>query len=246
MAHSFPTVGCMIKEAKSVFTKEFKEKSMYMVYAPGRVNIIGEHTDYNEGFVMPMALPLVTVTVGRKIPGNESCIFTTANVKEENKVTIDMNNINREKPLWSRYVKGVIANYKGGSVPAFQAVIHSSVPLGGGLSSSAALEVSIYLFLDELVGQNSVTLLEKALACQKAEHEYPGMPCGIMDQYISLMGKKDHALLIDCRDLTSTLVPLADPNVVILIINTNVKHELTGKMELMLKYNSSGCNDIIL
>lgn len=232
MANAFPTIETLVNEAKNIFTKEFNENAVNMVYAPGRVNIIGEHTDYNEGFVMPMALPLVTVTVGREISGNESVIYTTADVKDENKVIIDMNNINNEPPLWSKYVKGVIANYRGGPVPAFQAVIHSSVPLGGGLSSSAALEVSTYLFLDELVGKNNVTLKEKALACQKAEHEYPGMPCGIMDQYIALMGKRDHALLIDCRDITSKLVPLTDSNIVVLIINTNVKHELTGNENL--------------
>ncbi|KAG5864299.1 Galactokinase, partial [Gonioctena quinquepunctata] len=122
----------------------------------------------------------------------------------------------------------VVANYVGNIPPAFQAVVHTSVPIGGGLSSSASLEVATYLFLDQLTGNKDVLPTDKALACQKAEHDYAGMPCGIMDQFISFMGKKDHALLIDCRQLTSSLIPLKDENIVVLITNSNVKHELTG------------------
>lgn len=235
MAETIPCKKCLIDNAKKIFKNEFQEEPQHVVYAPGRVNIIGEHTDYNDGFVMPMALPLVTVIVGRNVFGEETTVFTTAQL-ENPKISFNMNNITKDGPLWSRYVKGVIANYKGGKAPAFQAVIHSSVPIGGGLSSSAAVEVATYLFLDEVVGQNDVTLIEKALACQKAEHEFAGMPCGIMDQFISLMGKKDHALLIDCKDLTSTLVPFEDPELAILVINSNVKHELTGNIILLMSF----------
>ncbi|VEN50437.1 unnamed protein product [Callosobruchus maculatus] len=134
----------------------------------------------------------------------------------------------RDGPKWSLYIKGVVAKYLGGSPPAFTAVVHSSVPLGGGLSSSASLEVATYVFLDALTGDTSVSMTDKVLACQKAENEYAEMPCGIMDQYISFMGKEGHALLIDCRSMTSTLIPVADENVVFLVINSNVKHELTS------------------
>ncbi|KAJ8915143.1 hypothetical protein NQ315_000395 [Exocentrus adspersus] len=236
MAEKVVSCDVLVDEAKAAFRKEFGEEPTTAVMAPGRVNLIGEHTDYNDGFVMPMALPLVTVIVGKKIAGNESVVVTTtASANGSNKATIKMPDRNskdksvpREGPNWIMYMKGVVANYKGASPPAFKAVVHTSVPIGGGLSSSAALEVATYVFLDELTGPNSVTLNEKALACQQAEHEYAGMPCGIMDQFISLMGKKDHALLIDCRSLDSTLIPLTDPNVVVLVTNSNVKHELTG------------------
>lgn len=226
----------LVNEAKEVFRKEFSQEPDISVFAPGRVNLIGEHTDYNDGFVMPMALPLITVIVGKKTDGDESTIVTTnPHVDEPKKVTIGMPSPNapirallRDGPKWALYMKGVIVNYIGNIPPAFKAVVHTSVPTGGGLSSSAALEVATYMFLDQLTGPNSVMPTDKALACQKAEHDYAGMPCGIMDQFISLMGKKDHALLIDCRSLTSSLIPLKDPDVVVLITNSNVKHELTG------------------
>ena len=105
--------------------------------------------------------------------------------------------------------------------------IHSTVPLGGGLSSSAALEVATATLLEIITGQK-LDPVEKALLCQKAEHDYAGMPCGIMDQFISVMGRENHLLLLDCRSRKPELVPMTDPSVAVLIINTNVKHELTG------------------
>ncbi|CAH1964368.1 unnamed protein product [Acanthoscelides obtectus] len=234
MAEKIIPVEVLIREAKDVFRKQFKEEPDLAVFAPGRVNLIGEHTDYNDGFVMPMALPLVTVIVGKRACGEDSTVYTTGDFKDK-EVTFAMPNKNaliqalpRDGPKWSLYVKGVVAKYLGPTPPAFKAVVHSSVPVGGGLSSSASLEVAMYIFLDSLTGDTSVPVTEKALACQKAEHEYAEMPCGIMDQFISFMGRQDHALLIDCRHLTSTLVPVTDDNIVFLIINSNVKHELTG------------------
>ncbi|KAL1495011.1 hypothetical protein ABEB36_010501 [Hypothenemus hampei] len=237
MAEEIPTIDTLLLEARDAFSKEFDSYADIAVAAPGRVNLIGEHTDYNDGFVMPMALPLVTVIVGRKIGGDISTIVTTnPDADNPKKATIEMPNqnalvrtIEHSGPKWNLYVKGIIANYHGPCPPAFQAVIHSSVPTGGGLSSSAAIEVATYTFLDALTGGNrNESLIEKALACQKAEHQYAGMPCGIMDQFISVMGKEGNALLIDCRNLTSELIPLDDPNIVILVTNSNVKHELSG------------------
>ncbi|CAH1116088.1 unnamed protein product [Phaedon cochleariae] len=237
MAEEIVPVPVLVEEARKVFRETFAgEEADTAVFAPGRVNLIGEHTDYNDGFVMPMALPLVTVIVGKKIEGNVVSIHTTTKFSDcEQKTSFELPNdcakvrtLSHDGPKWAKYIKGVIANYIGENPPAFKAVVHTSVPIGGGLSSSASLEVATYIFLDELTGNKSVSLTDKALACQKAEHEYAGMPCGIMDQFISIMGEKDHALLIDCRSLTSTLIPLTDENIVVLITNSNVKHELTG------------------
>ena len=116
---------------------------------------------------------------------------------------------------------------RGANPGGFNALIHSTVPLGGGLSSSAALEVATATVLESITGKK-LDPVEKALLCQKAEHDYAGMPCGIMDQFISVMGKENHLLLLDCRSRKPELVPMTDASVAVLIINTNVKHELTG------------------
>ncbi|KFV94938.1 Galactokinase, partial [Eurypyga helias] len=131
------------------------------------------------------------------------------------------------QPRWANYVKGVIQHYRGGPVPGFRAVVASDIPLGGGLSSSAALEVATYTFLQQLCPDDGDSVA-KALACQKAEHTFASMPCGIMDQFISVMGKEGHALLIDCRSLETVLVPLTDASLAVLITNSNVRHTLTG------------------
>lgn len=236
MAETIPKLEELVNEAKKAYLKEFGSEPKSVVFAPGRVNLIGEHTDYNDGFVMPMALPLVTVIAGSKVEGDVSTVVTLNPAMSTRKATFEMpkkealvKTIPTGDPKWANYVKGVVANYIGNIPPAFNCVINSSVPTGGGLSSSASLEVATYVFLDQITGSGSqISLTDKALACQKAEHDYAGMPCGIMDQFISFMGKKGNALLIDCRSLKSTLIPLDDPNIVVLIVNSNVKHELTG------------------
>ncbi|KAK5640775.1 hypothetical protein RI129_009322 [Pyrocoelia pectoralis] len=235
MAEEIPTIENLLQMATDIYQQEFDNTPDVAVCAPGRVNLIGEHTDYNDGFVLPMALPLVTLIVGSKISGYESVVITTnRDVDSPRRVIIKMpdkrasiSNCVPGIPKWANYIKGVIVNYKG-EAPTFQAVVISSVPTGGGLSSSASLEVATYTFLDALNGTNQILPRDKALACQKAENDFVGMPCGIMDQFISFMGKEGNALLIDCRTMASTLIPFTDPNIVILITNSNVKHELTG------------------
>lgn len=234
MAEVIPEISELLREATNSFQKKFGYKPEKAACGPGRVNLIGEHTDYNDGFVFPMALPLVTLVVGKKTDSGTCRVLTLANVGNESYVEFPVPSnkatLSPGEPKWANYVKGVVANYKG-PLCSFDAVIISSVPLGGGVSSSASLEVGTYIFLDELNGltnDTSIPKTEKALACQKAEHDYAGMPCGIMDQFISMLANKDHALLIDCRSLESRLVQMKDPSVVVLITNSNVKHELTG------------------
>jgi galactokinase len=132
-------------------------------------------------------------------------------------------------PGWARYVKGVLDVFADHSIrpAAFRAVIDSTVPLGGGLSSSAALEVSVATLIELMTGAD-VAPKQKALYCQLAEHEGAGMPCGIMDQFISVLAEPRHLMLLDCRSQQVDMVPLDDPGVAVLIINSNVKHELTG------------------
>lgn len=233
MAESIPSINNLLEETVKAYEEHFNEKPETSAAAPGRVNLIGEHTDYNDGFVLPMAIPLYTVIVGRKNDCGVCRILTLCPFADHPKI-VEIPLPSNKKPLlpghpkWANYVKGVIANYKG-TLHSFSAVVTTSVPIGGGLSSSASLEVAFYTFLDALSGQGGeTTLTEKAQACQKAEHEFPLMPCGIMDQFISFKGKEGHALLIDCQSLNSELVPLANSDISILITNSNVRHELTG------------------
>ena len=132
---------------------------------------------------------------------------------------------------WANYFRGVVANFHE-KVPSFDAVIVTSVPLGGGVSSSASLEVATYTFLEALTGSIVKSKVSKALACQKAEHDFAGMPCGIMDQFVSTMANTGYALKIDCRSSAAedVMVDTGDGNdaVGFFITNSNVKHELTG------------------
>ncbi|NXV79605.1 GALK1 Galactokinase, partial [Atlantisia rogersi] len=218
--------------ARRAYEAAFGGAAVLAAWAPARVNLIGEHTDYNGGFVLPMALQLGTVLVGSpRQDGTISIVTTAEEADRPHRVQFPVprqdSPLGPGEPRWANYVKGVIQHYRGGPVPGFSAVIASDIPLGGGLSSSAALEVATYTFLQQLCPDDG-DLVAKALACQKAEHTFAGMPCGIMDQFISVMGKEGHALLIDCRSLETVLVPLTDANLAVLITNSNVRHTLTG------------------
>jgi galactokinase len=211
------------------FTKAFGHEPSWLAAAPGRVNVIGEHTDYNDGFVLPMAIDRYTViAAATSSTSNQVRLRTTTG---DAPAEIDLNQPLKpaRKGAWVNYPLGVIAGFKSlGIAPrGFDALVHSTVPVGGGLSSSAALEVSTATLLELITGRK-IDPVDKALLCQTAEHEFAGMPCGIMDQFISVMGRKDHLLLLDCRSRQTQLVPMTDPAVELLITNTNVKHELTG------------------
>ncbi|KAK5895561.1 hypothetical protein CgunFtcFv8_009245 [Champsocephalus gunnari] len=233
MADSVPTVSELFAAARRRYEQLFGgDAPLIAVCAPGRVNLIGEHTDYNQGFVLPMALPLVTVVVGSQTCGRDVTVVTaTEHADEPHRVDFslpaDGAPLAPGLPRWANYVKGVIEHYRAPPVTGFRAVIASSVPLGGGLSSSASLEVAFYTFLQQLQPDDG-DKVSKAVACQQAEHSHAGVPCGIMDQFVSVLGREGHALLIDCRSLEATLVPLADPGLIILITNSNVKHSLSG------------------
>ncbi|XP_069685126.1 galactokinase-like [Periplaneta americana] len=230
MACDLGTEMDLIAEAVDMFTKNFKgEIPNVAACAPGRVNLIGDHTDYNDGFVLPMALPLVTVIVGKK-NGSDKCVVVSGAKEADSPIMVEFPVPSKEplkpgRPKWANYVKGVVQNFKG-TVVGFDAVILTNVPIGGGVSSSASLEVATYTFLEAITQDTSTTKKEKALLCQKAEHEFAGMPCGIMDQFISVMGKSGCALLIDCRSMKETAVPIKDPNIAVIITNSNVKRSL--------------------
>ena len=221
----------LVQEAIDFFQSRFGRAPQWVVAAPGRVNLIGEHTDYNAGFVLPMAIERrVVIAADRPIDSSTDGQALVVSSVEDAPATITVDgDIQPGEIHWSGYVQGVVAGCleKGLKPGPFEAVIHSDVPLGGGLSSSAALEVATATLIEVITGQ-TLEPVAKALLCQKAEHEYARMPCGIMDQFISVMGQADHLMLLDCRAEQAQMVPLDDPAVTVLITNSNMKHELTG------------------
>ena len=217
------SLDSLVQDAEAEFTRRFGRPPRFVAAAPGRVNLIGEHTDYNDGFVLPMAIDRYVVVAAD--PGPTRCpwagrLFSMALGRE---ATIPVEPPFAPGPdVWARYVQGVVAFCPPGP---FEAVVASDLPVGGGLSSSAALEVAAATLFEAMTG-TQFHPLTKALLCQKAEHDFAGVPCGIMDQCTSVMGKEGALLLLDCRYRTVRLTPLADPDVVALIVNSNVRHDL--------------------
>jgi len=224
------TLKELSNEVAAGFHKKYGRAPRWVVAAPGRVNVIGEHTDYNDGFVLPMAIEHYAV-MAADLSRSSGLISVHDGAADETAQIEIAKGVVRGNPKWSNYIRGVIAGFQGRGVkvPALDVFLRSTVPLGGGLSSSAALEVSTATLLEAATGE-VMDPVEKALLCQKAEHEFAGVPCGIMDQFISVMGRPNQLLLLDCRSRKTRLVPMDDPAVAILIINSNVRHELgTGE-----------------
>lgn len=198
-----------------------------IVRSPGRVNILGEHTDYNEGFVLPAAIDKATY-LAVSLRSDEEIHLHAMDLKESFTTTIrdlkpggDVN--------WPNYLLGSAAQFikQGIKLPGFNAMLTSDVPIGAGLSSSAAVECATVFALNELLNTNFDRLTMVKMA-QKAEHEFAGVQCGIMDQFASMMGKKDHVIKLDCRSLAYEYVPFKLEGIKVLLLNTNVKHSLAS------------------
>ncbi|MEK6703823.1 MAG: galactokinase [Planctomycetota bacterium] len=206
----------------------------FAAFAPGRVNLIGEHTDYSGGFVLPVAIDRVCVAVARPRASDKAALSRVASGDSPGVIEFDAGSrlepINSERGTPAAYIKGVLRQFQdfGAVFGPLDIAIASSVPLGAGLSSSASLEVAVATLAQE-VGSIAVTPTQKASMCRRAEHEFAGVPCGIMDQYISAMGRADHALLIDCRTEEARLVAMPGPDqAALVVINTNVRHSLAS------------------
>ena len=209
---------------KEVFPERYPNSGKpTLVRAPGRVNLIGEHTDYSEGFVMPIAIDLACYAAAA--PSSEPGMFRIYSEDLLQGSELPIQDLATAKPLgqWVDYVLGVAQQLvsAGREVGPCDLLVHSTVPVGAGLSSSAALEVSSALAL----GAGSMDKAEIARLCQRAENQFVGMPCGIMDQFVSVFGQEHAAILIDCRTLEHEAVPLPT-NVSIIAVNSMVKHEL--------------------
>ena len=229
MIDQAPNLAQLAKETAEKFAQKYGRQPRWIVAAPGRVNIIGEHTDYNDGFVFPMAIERYTVIAADRPVGNKGpAQFKWACTRlGETAVINTAEPVQKGKPAWSNYIRGVTAGFQklGVELGSLDVLMQSTVPLGGGLSSSAALEVAAATLLEAVTG-TKMSAVDKALLCQKAEHEFAGVPCGIMDQFTSALGREGHLLLLDCRTRTTELVPMSDPDITVLITNTNVRHEL--------------------
>jgi galactokinase len=212
-----------------VFQRRFPGRPRFQVVAPGRVNIIGEHVDYCGGFVLPMAIDRSTTIVAAPRADAGPAVARIHSLVKDETVEIPLAG-GLIAPLrgWAAYVSGVLAGFQErGIVPgSFDAVIDSTVPLGGGLSSSASLEVAVALLVARLTG-TTLPPIDLALLCQRAEHEHAGVPCGVMDQCAAALSREGHLLLLDCRSLAVEHVPFARTDVLVLVADTNVRHALT-------------------
>jgi len=216
-----------IEDIRQRFRKRFGGEAEVVVRSPGRVNLIGDHTDYNEGFVMPAA-----IRQGLWIAARSSRDATVAAYSE----TLQQGGrwLLEEGPDsrrgWGNYVLGVASVLKraGFRIAGAEILIDGDLPIGSGLSSSAAIEVGVAMALLGLAGlDETVDQPELARLCQKAEHEYAGVPCGIMDQFCCLMGRKNHAVLLDCRTMEHRMVPFPD-DWTIAILDTQISRQLVA------------------
>jgi len=216
----------MAEKAAKKFRQFFSEEPI-VVRSPGRINIIGEHTDYNEGFVLPAAIDKAAY-LAIALRDDDEIHLVAADLNE--KFSISLNELKPVSDIsWPNYILGSVAQFikKGIALKGFNAVLMSDVPIGAGLSSSAAVECATTFALNELMHAN-LEKLEMVKMSQIAEHEYAGVMCGIMDQFASMMGKEGYVMKLDCRSLQYDYVPFKLEGIKILLLDTNVKHSLAS------------------
>jgi len=220
------------KLVMQLFEQQFQRSPEIVCHAPGRVNLIGDHTDYNDGFVLPAAINYGTTIAASARDDNLVKVYAHDCEQQTNEFSLDDISFDQQM-MWSNYVKGTLqalmkkyTNIKGADF-----VVTGNVPQGAGLSSSASFEIAILKTFAKLY-QLDLDGISAALIGQQAENNFVGCNCGIMDQLISAMGKKNHAMLLDCQDLSFEDAPIPD-NLVLFIVNSNVKRGLVDS-----EYNS--------
>lgn len=211
---------------KDEFKKNFNENcSVYT--SPGRINLIGEHTDYNGGFVFPGA---VDCGIMAGIQPNGTTTINAYSIDLKDKASFDINNPEGPKQSWARYIYGVAREMakRGVEVKGFDTAFAGDVPLGAGMSSSAALESTFAFAINDLFGDNKIDKFELAKVGQATEHNYIGVNCGIMDQFASVFGKKDQLIRLDCRSLEYKYYPFKPVGYKLVLVDSVVKHELAS------------------
>lgn len=224
----------MLNELKKQFLEVFgdSDEGIRVFSSPGRVNLIGEHTDYNGGYVFPAALTMATTIIAR--PRTDSIVRMKA-TDLDGVVEGDLNTIDKYKDLkWGNYQFGIFDELRkaGYNICGADMLFHDTTPHGGGLSSSAAIEVSAAIAMASLGGAENIDNIEMAKISQTAEHNYIGVNCGIMDQFASAMGKANHVIFLNCKNLEYSLVPMKLDGYKLVISNTNKKRSLADS-----KYN---------
>ena len=214
----------MEEKIKKIFDAKFGGDGTLYASA-GRINLIGEHTDYNGGFVFPGAIDKVIVADIR--PNGTDCVRVVS-VDMDDSAEFGLAEADAPKAQWARYIFGVCREIikRGGRVEGFDAVFAGNIPLGAGLSSSAALESCFAFALNDLFNDNKIDKFELARIGQSTEHNYCGVNCGIMDQFASVMGKKGNLMRLDCRSMEFEYFPFAPEHHTLVLVDSHVKHEL--------------------
>ena len=214
----------LTQKINSVFSERFGGNGTLYASA-GRINLIGEHTDYNGGFVFPGAIDKVIMA---EIRPNGTDKVRVYSIDIDDYAEFGLNEADAPEQSWARYIFGVCREIikRGGKVEGFDAVFAGNVPLGAGLSSSAALESCFAFALNDMFNDNSIDKFELARIGQSTEHNYCGVNCGIMDQFASVFGKKDHLMRLDCRSMEFEYYPFSPKDHVLVLVDSRVKHEL--------------------
>lgn len=216
-----------IEHVRSRFIKHFDGLTGNIYFAPGRINLIGEHTDYNGGFVFPGAVDCGIMAEVR--PNGLNTVICYA-IDLKDKVEFKIDDTVPPRTSWAKYIYGVVQEMRkrGVNVKGFNTAFSGDVPLGAGMSSSAALESCFAFALNDLFADNQVSKWDLALIGQSTEHNYCGVKCGIMDQFASLFGQKDKLMRLDCRSREFEYFPFKPQGYKLVLINSQVKHELVG------------------
>jgi galactokinase len=214
-----------IEEINSLFKQRYQVRPI-IVMSPGRINLIGEHTDYNEGFVLPAAIDKAIVVAIQKRDDDKVSLYAMQLGKE---YEVSLTGFKKKNNHWSNYILGVVNQLqkRGFGLSGFNIILSGNVPIGAGVSSSAAVECATVYALNELFGLG-ISKMEMVKIAQKAEHEFAGVLCGIMDQFASMFGQESKVISLDCRSLEYEYFPIEMTGLKIVLFDTNVKHSLAS------------------